>query len=167
MDKIFVVLVCFLFIACNDKEENEMSDIAMKNLEATRVINLAFMLGDTSKVDSVVTADYIDHTEMGDLNRDSLKSKILWVRKFEPNMKTEILNELANDSIVITQVHYTGNSDGSGGMPKGPYSMHAIHVSRCKDGKIAEHWEYMEMRDMVRMLSQMTPPKESVNKNAQ
>ncbi len=157
---LFSTLVFCLFISCNDKTagtSDGMSEQAKKNLEASRAISKAFETGDNSGIDSVVSADFVDHTDRGDYNRDSLKNMITQVRASFPDMKSEVMKEWADDNWVFTQVRYTGTSDGSMGMPVGPYDMHAIHVVRCNDGKIVEHWEYMEMRDMMKMMGQMQP----------
>jgi hypothetical protein len=41
------------------------------------------------------------------------------------------------------------------GMPTGPFDMDAIELSKYKDGKAVEHWGFMEMQDMMKM---MPPP---------
>jgi predicted SnoaL-like aldol condensation-catalyzing enzyme len=40
------------------------------------------------------------------------------------------------------------------GMPKGPYDMTAIEVSKFKDGKAVEHWSFMNMQEMMKMMPQ-------------
>jgi len=42
-------------------------------------------------------------------------------------------------------------------MPKGPFDMHSIEVSRFKDGKAVEHWSYVDMGEMMKMMPQMKP----------
>lgn len=144
-----------LFVSCNDTSKTTVSSTTTKNLEASRTISRAFQTGDVSAIDSVVASDFVDHTDRGDMGRDSLKAMVVMVHRDFPDMKTEVIKEFADDDHVATVVRYTGTSKGEMGMPVGPYDMHAIHLIRLKDGKIVEHWEYMEMRDMVKMMAQM------------
>jgi len=145
---------CFLF-ACNEKSSGSgaMSDAARKNLDAFHIVSDAFMSGDVSKIDSVVATDFVDHTESGDKNRDSLKAMITMMHKSETGMKSEIKKELADDEYVMGWMRWTGTSDGSmPGMPAGPYDMSGMEVVRFKDGKAVEHWAFMEVREMMKMM---------------
>ena len=156
--------ICFL-VSCNSKEPAKesnaggMSDKAKKNLEASHIVSDAFMSGDPSKIDSAVAPDFVDHTDRGDMNRDSLKAMITMMKKESGNMKMDLMNEMANDDWVFEEMHFTGTSDGSMGMPKGPYDLHAIQVIKFnKDSKAVEHWEYMRNDDMMKMMQSMMPP---------
>ncbi len=146
----------WLCISCNDKSTVATSTIdnsmAQKNLDASHVVNKAFETGDPSQIDSVVDADFVDHTDRGDKNRDSLKAMISMMRKEFPDMKMELIKELADDDHVFSLMRFTGTSNGQMGMPVGPYDMHAIQVVRFKDGKAVEHWEYMQMKEMMAMM---------------
>ncbi len=144
-----------LFIACNDTSKTTVSSTTTKNLEASRAISKAFQTGDASIIDSVVASDFVDHTDRGDMGRDSLKAMVVMVHREFPDQKTEVIKEFTDDDHVVTVVRYTGTSKGQMGMPVGPYDMHAIHLGKFKDGKLIEHWEYMEMRDMMKMMGQM------------
>jgi len=44
-------------------------------------------------------------------------------------------------------------------MPAGPYNMTGMQVVRCEDGKIVEHWEFMEPREMMKMMPPPPPAK--------
>ena len=158
--------ICFLF-SCNSKEPakesgNEsgggMSDAAKKNLAASHIVSDAFMSGDASKIDSAVAPDFVDHTDHGDMGRDSLKAAISMMKKSFPDMKMNLTNEFANDDYVLSQMEFTGTSDGSMGMPKGPYDWHVIQAVKFKDGKAVEHWEYMRNDDAMKMAQSMMPP---------
>ena len=95
------IAICFL-ISCNSKEPAKessggMSEKAKKNLAASHIVSDAFMSGDPSKIDSAVAPDFVDHTDRGDMNRDSLKAMITMMKKESGNMKMDLMNELAND----------------------------------------------------------------------
>jgi predicted SnoaL-like aldol condensation-catalyzing enzyme len=154
--------ICFL-IACNNEKKEEasggMSDKAKKNIAASHIVSDAFMSGDPSKIDSAVAPDFVDHTDRGDMGRDSLKAAIVMMKKQMPDMKMKLTNELANDDYVYSDMEFTGTSDGSMGMPKGPYDMHVIEAVKFnQDSKAVEHWEYMRNDDMMKMMQSMMPP---------
>jgi len=165
MKKILFTVVtaaaCF-FISCSDKDDgHEMSDKAKKNLESVRVVVKAFETGDVSKIDDGVAADFIDHTDKGDLGRDSLKAMITSMHTAMPDMKFNVVREMADDDYTMSWYKMTGTGDGSMGMPKGPFSMNSIDVVRHKDGKAVEHWSFGEMREVIpMMMAAMQPPVE-------
>jgi len=166
MKKIFLSLTAglvFIVISCNDKTAGTstgLSTQAQKNLDASRVISNAFGTGDISGIDSVVASDFVDHTsDRGDVGRDSLKAMIVMVNRDFPDSKMEVLKEFADDDYVFSQMRFSGTSNGAMGMPVGPYDMLAIQVTKFKDGKAVEHWEYMEMGDMMKMMQPMDATK--------
>ena len=86
--------------------------------------------------------------------RDSLKAMVKWVHSSMSDMKTEKLREAANEDYVYSWMRYTGTTDGSMGIAKGPYDMESMEISKYKDGKVVEHWGFMEMQDMMKMMPQ-------------
>ena len=59
--------------------------MAEKNLAASRIVTDAFKSGDASKIDSAVAADFVDHTDRGDMGRDSLKKMIAEIQPTAPH----------------------------------------------------------------------------------
>lgn len=170
MKQIFSFLtIAILFVSCSDdKTEKTASDtmssgksspMTEKNIAASHAISDAFSSGDPSRIDSVVASDFVDHTDHGDKNRDSLKASIIMVHKMFPDSKMDLLKELADDEYVFSLMRFTGTSDGQMGMPKGPYDMKALEVSKFKDGKAVEHWEYMTADEFMKMMPQAPMPK--------
>jgi predicted SnoaL-like aldol condensation-catalyzing enzyme len=158
--------ICLL-ISCSSKKEGGggMSDKAKKNLEASHIVSDAFKSGDPSKIDDAVAADFVDHTDRGDMGRDSLKAMITLMKKDSGNMKMTLIKELADDDYVFSEMEFTGTSDGSMGMQVGPYDFHAMQVVKFKDGKAIEHWEYMRYAEMMKMMAPPPPPaKDTANK---
>lgn len=151
--------ICLL-ISCDSKKEGGggMSDKAKKNLASSHIVSDAFMSGDPSKIDSAVASDFVDHTDMGDKGRDSLKAMITNMKKTMGDMKMTLIKEVADDDYVFSEMEFTGTSNGEMGMPKGPYDLHGIEVVKCKDGKAIEHWEYMRNDDVMKMMKMMMPP---------
>ena len=95
--------------------------------------------------------------------RDSLKAMVNWVHSNMKNMKTEKIREVADGDFVFSWMRYTGTSDGTMGMPNGPYDMSAIEVAKFKDGKAIEHWNFMETQSMMKMMGPQ-PGMDNMNK---
>ena len=155
-----------LVISCNDKPpavESNNNSKTYKNLEASRAVSKAFESGDVSGIDSAVAANFVDHTDRGDMGRDSLKAMIKMVHATNKDMKMEVIKELADDDYVFTWMRFTGTSDGTmpGGPPVGPYKMTAIETVKFVDGKAVEHWEFMEPREMMKMMPPPPPAPDS------
>jgi predicted ester cyclase len=148
--------ICFL-VSCSNKESaGGQSDAAKKNIEIFNTVTDAFKSGDISKIDSVVSADFVDHAGMnGPGNRDSLKAMIKQM-SMDKTAKTETKLHLANDDYVMGWLHMTGTHDGTMGIPAGtPYDMSMIELVKCKDGKAVDHWSFMDSGEMMKM---MPPP---------
>ena len=164
--------VSLYLISCtNQTASMSESNTSMekKNLEADSIIGKAFETGDPSKIDSVVATDFVDHTDRGDMNRDSLKMFIKLLHDSMPDMKMEMINSAASGDYVYSNMRFTGSSNGFMGMPKGPYDWHVVEVSKFKDGKAVEHWEYMDSRDAMKMgqeMMQMNSNKGNMSKPA-
>jgi len=147
-----------LFYACNNatetaSEAKATNTMAEKNLASSRIVTEAFQNGDPSKIDSAVAKDFVDHRDYGDVTGpDSLKAMITQMKKQMPDVKTNVLKEVGDDDYVFTLIHFSGNSDGSMGMPKGPFDMHSVEVTRFKDGMAVEHWGYMQPKEFMKMM---------------
>ena len=155
--------IILLLAACNNAQPvatadpapggSTLSAKAQKNLDAMHVIDKAFKSGDVSGVDSVVADNFVDHTDRGDKNRDSLKAMIKWAAT-DKTMKMETVKEVADDDYAFAMMHMSGTGDGTM-MPAGPYEMHSVEVVRFVDGKAVEHWGYMEMGEVAKMMANM------------
>jgi predicted SnoaL-like aldol condensation-catalyzing enzyme len=144
-------LICIV-TSCNDtatSTETKSNAGVQKNLSADSIIGKAFETGDVSSLDNVVATDFVDHTDRGDIKGiDSLKAMIKMVRATNKDMKMEPIRVMADDEYVFSWMRFRGTSDGTM-MPAGPYDMQAIEVTKYKDAKAVEHWEFMELKEMV------------------
>ena len=133
----------------SDKKDNSMAE---KNLAAMHAVNNAFETGNTGALDSVIADNFVDHTDRGDKKGlDSLRAMITWMRADSKDMKAEIKKELADDDYAMAWMRFTGTS--AGGMGKaGPYEMNSVEVVKFKNGKAVEHWAFVDMQDMMKMM---------------
>jgi predicted SnoaL-like aldol condensation-catalyzing enzyme len=130
-----------------------------KNIAASDVIMKAFQTGDVSGIDSVIADDFVDHTDMGDKNgKDSLKAMVKFVHTNFTDMKFDKVRDAADGDYVYSWITYSGNGNGTMGMPKGPYKFSAIELSKFKDGKAVEHWSFMNSADIAKMMPAPAPP---------
>ena len=154
---IFGAMLGYL-ISCTNQNASTSSNAAMekKNLSADSLIGEAFRTGDASKIDDVVAADFVDHTDRGDKNRDSLKAMIKMVHDSFPSMKMDLIKTTADSNYVYAWMRFSGNSNGAMGMPKGPFDMQSMEVTRYNnDGKAVEHWGFMEAQSNTKMMHEM------------
>jgi predicted SnoaL-like aldol condensation-catalyzing enzyme len=161
---LFTIGLALVLVSCgNDKtadtatssSEKKDNSMAEKNLAATHVVTKAFETGDVSMIDSVVASDFVDHTDRGEKNRDSLKAMIVASKADTKDGKTEVIKELADNDYTFSWLRFTGTTSGKMGMPAGPYDMKSIEVVRFKDGMAVEHWNFMQPADMMKMMAQM------------
>jgi|KBSSwiS6_1023812.scaffolds.fasta_scaffold77455_1 Uncharacterized protein conserved in bacteria len=149
-----IALICFS--ACNNepKVAGSKDDETKQNIEVARIINEAFRTGDASKIDSVVSPEYIDHSDRGDMKGiDSLKAGIKWTRENMKDMKMEVRRQWADNDYVSSWMRFTGtNNTPMPGFPAGPYDWNTIELMRYKDGKLVEHWGFMEIQSVMKMM---------------
>jgi predicted SnoaL-like aldol condensation-catalyzing enzyme len=168
MKKNLIPMLCFAacLMSCNNDSKpvvatdataagSTISTKAQKNLDAMHVVTKAFETGDANSIDTVIASNFVDHTDKGDKKGvDSLKAMIKMSHDADKTMKMEVVKELADDDYAFSLMHYTGTGDGKM-MPAGPYDMHSMEVVRFSDGKAVEHWGYMEMSEVSKMMAAM------------
>lgn len=147
--------------SCNSNEKGEGKNaVAEKNLEAVHGINKAIETGDVSKLGDYIAADAIDHSPEGDVKGlDSIKAHLAVIHTTSENAKTETIKEFADSTDVIQWMRYTGTCKvamGPGCPIGSKYDMTVVHISKFKDGKAVEHWEFMLPGEMMKMM--MPPP---------
>jgi predicted SnoaL-like aldol condensation-catalyzing enzyme len=169
MNKIFFIAFAGMLCICSSCNtattgagDGDKDSTSQKNLAAFDIVSNAFQTGDASKIDSVVADDFVDHTDKGDVKgKDSLKAMIAMMHNNFKDMKTETKNEAAGGDYVYGWMHYSGTSDGTMGMPKGPFDMTSIELVKFSDGKAVEHWAFMQPQDMMKMMPPPPPPMDS------
>src|SRR5215208_4907390 len=92
---LFVICISILvvLISCTNETASTTASSSgeQKNMAADSIIGAAFHTGDPSKIDSVVAADFVDHSDRGDKNRDSLKAMIKMIHDSIPDTKMEMV----------------------------------------------------------------------------
>jgi predicted SnoaL-like aldol condensation-catalyzing enzyme len=158
MKRIFFSALTGLFLfSCNnnDTHEHKTSEQTEKNLEASRAINKAIETGDVSELDKYIAADAVDHAGMmGDVKGvDSIKTHLASIHTMADDMKVTVIKELADDEYVFQWMKVSGvTKTPDMGVPVGTrFDMNAVQVSKYKDGKATEHWEFMLPKEIMAM----------------
>jgi predicted SnoaL-like aldol condensation-catalyzing enzyme len=156
--------IVLLLSSCGSKSGSGMSAAAQKNLDGMHGVAKAIDNQDFTKLGDYIATDAVDHTDTGDVKGlDNITANFKKYGEMSDNMKSEVVKELADDDYVMSWMKYSGVSKvDEMGMKKGEsYTMNAIEVSRCKDGKAVEHWSFMMPSEMMKMMAGsngMTPP---------
>lgn len=176
------VIALFALIACNSKTESGgMSEAAKKNMDTHHGVVKMFEAGDWSKAGDFIAKDAIDHgagPTGGDVvGLDSIMANFNKMGEMMEPMKTKVIKELADDDYVMSWMEQSAVAKvdvPEWGMKKGVENTYnSIEVNKYKDGKIIEHWSFMSMADMMKMMSgggQMPadntqmPPKDTTSK---
>lgn len=163
MKKIFLILsaVGFLLVSCEEKKTDSVdNDAREKNLTAITEINKAIQTGDISKLDQYIAADAVDYASpFGDIKGvDSIKNMLGKIHTMGTDMKMENIRTVADGEYVFQWMRLTGTTASEDmGMPAGSnYDINAVQVSRFADGKLVEHWEFMQPADMAKMMDPQT-----------
>lgn len=133
-----------------------LSPTATKNLEALRGIFKCFNSGDFNTLGNYVADDCVDHGMEGDIR--GLAAMTEEYKKWSQvlsNYKTVPITEMANDEYVVSWVRFENKMKiDQGAMRAGQtFDKSDIEVVRCKDGKVVEHWTFIDPKEMSKVLS--------------
>ena len=158
----FPAIILSLLLSCSDnKTASSTNEKAQKNLDNTKAIVHMFETGDFSKVGDYITADGVDHSgPMGEVKGlDSLKANFDRYSGMMSDVKSEVVQGLANDdySMIWLKQSWTAKVDDPMMMMKAGQKGNMETIEVCKhaaDGKITDHWSFMSMADMMKMMPQ-------------
>ena len=154
---ILLVHISFYLVSCGGAVG--MSDKAQKNIANSEAVGKMFETGDMSKLGDYIAADAVDHAgPQGDIKGlDNMKTMFTQYQSMMSDVKNEVVKSLGDDdySMVWMKQAWTAKTDDPMmGMKAGDRgNMESIEV--CKhnaDGKITEHWSFMSMGDMMKMM---------------
>jgi predicted ester cyclase len=121
-----------------------------------------FVSGNFSMFERMVSPDIVDHGlgEKDVVGRDSVEAGLKEMTSQIKDLKFDIVSESADSTYSMILVRITGTSNSAKtGFPVGAsIDMKNVDVLKWKDGKVTEHWGYVDPRDMMKMMASMTPP---------
>jgi ketosteroid isomerase-like protein len=142
--------------SCNTGQSNSAETIR-KNLFAANSIDKALETGDVSHLGDYIQPDAIDHSDMnGDVKGlDQIKKGLSEVHTLAKNdIKFQVIKEVADTAYVFQWLRISGTAaTGDMGVPIGQrFEINEVGVSRYKDGKATDYWEYMRAAEIMKML---------------
>jgi len=161
------VMVVVLF-ACNDKAGDAADgndDKRKEMLESNRQVLKAIETGDSATIHKYIADDAVDHgaSNGADMKGPDIVTMLADAHNSIDNLKFEVLQEAANDDHIFCMARMTGDvKKPIWGMPVGKVDMTSVDVIKIKDGKMTDHWSYMNPADMMKMM----PPPNSMQGDA-
>lgn len=154
---IYSVSALLVLAACNEKKETAPSGRAKKNIESLHYIINAINAGDLSKLDSYFAADITNYgAQTGPIKGlDSVKADLAKAVQHGSDMKAEMIRDLADDDYAMSWVKFTGTMkvDMMGMKAGQKIESTTIELARFNaEGKVVEHWTFMEPREMMKMM---------------
>ncbi len=136
------------------------SEGAKKNIAAMQSTSNMFATHDFSKIGDYIADDAVDWGGEKALVKGlaNIKADLETAAKNMTDMKTEVIQEVADGEIVMSWMKFTGTmaQDGWGKKKGDKYASSGLEVGRYnKDNKCVEHWTFVEMREMMKEMANM------------
>lgn len=159
---LYILCNCFALplSSCKSKKSIGITEKGKTNLEAMHGIRQCFIEKDFSKLGNYVDVDCLDHSgDQGDLKGlDKMRAEYeKWAPMFDIT-KSEVIKEMADDEYAFVWVRFTGTMKMKemGMKPGTKFSKTDVEVARFKDGKVVEHWTFIEPMDMKQVVPAKT-----------
>lgn len=164
-------LMCF-FISCKDESTTSTSSTNSqtdKNLANNRRVMKAIETGDAATIDSLIANDAVDHQGPNGMDikgGDSVKHMLSEMHNHVKDLKFDVIADAANGDYIFSLSHMTGTtSDASWGMPAGTkMDEKGVDVIKVKDGKMVEHWGFVDPNEMMKHMKDMPPMDHKMDK---
>jgi predicted ester cyclase len=165
--------------ACNNSSTGTASDSKMSdstgnnsaqdNLAKNRSVYTAIENGDSATISGLIASDAVDHegpngTEVkGGPNIVHMLSDM---HNHIKDLKFDVLSDAAKGDYVFSMVQIKGTTnDNSWGTPAGTkMDSKGVDVVKIRDGKMVEHWGFMDPNDMMKMMGNHPPMGDSAHK---
>ena len=148
-----------VLISCQD-QRNPME---AKYKAAYVAVNKILDNGNVDELDAYVAADAVDHQMDPSITDKTglagIKEVFKYYHKIFPDMKTTVYSVAVSGDTLFGYISSTGTtSEPFMGMPAGQQqTMNAVDVLVFEDGKMKEHWGFMDMTDVMKMMQSMMP----------
>jgi len=118
-----------------------------------------FVNKDLSALDQYMNTDYIQHNPFVEQGSAGFKAFFSdWFTAI-PDFQYELKNIIANDDYVWVYGTYSGTHSNEWlGIPasQAAYQFDAVDIFRIEDGKLAEHWDVMDLHTLFQQLTPAT-----------
>ena len=164
-----VPLFLALSAGCQSQSSNTAAQAASAanaqgeaNKAAVRAFMDQMMQGDTTRVDSLVAENFVEHQMMPGMipTREGLKAMFVVFHNAFPDMKSTINDISADGDKVWIYSNMSGTMKGGfmGMKPTGKaFNVEAFDLVRFENGKVVEHWGALDNLAMMQQLGAMPP----------
>ncbi len=114
-----------------------------------------FVNKDLSGLDKFLTENYIQHNPLVDQGREGFKAFFKNWFASVPSFNYELKKIIVNDDHVWVYGNYSGTQTHDWlGIPatNKDYSFDAVDIFRVEDGKLAEHWDVLDVYTLFKQL---------------
>lgn len=154
---LILVSFVFVFISCQSDQQNQMDQ---KYKAAYAAINEMMDSGNADGLDAYIAQDAVDHqldtsitTKTG---LEGIKEVFRYYHNIFPDLKTTIHSMAVTGDTLFGYCTSVGTaSQPFMGMPAGAQmTLNEVDVVVFKGDKMAEHWGFMDMSDVMQMMQQ-------------
>lgn len=110
--------------------------------------------GNFDALDAILSPDYILHPE-GARGADGLAAMVQGYREALADLAVTIDHQFTDGDYVATRTTFTGRHEGElmGAPPSGrEVEFTGLTVSRCRDGRIEEEWELVDVPSLLQQI---------------
>ncbi|MDQ6757948.1 MAG: nuclear transport factor 2 family protein [Bacteroidota bacterium] len=157
-----IAMLCFC-ISCKDSTTTSTTETSSneKNLENNRKVMKAIETGDSATINSLIADDAVDH--QGPNNQDvkggdNVKHMLADLHNHLKDAKFEVIADASNGDYIFSLSRMTGTmADATWGMPAGTkVDEKGVDVVKVnKDGKMTEHWGFVDPAAMMKHMQEM------------
>jgi len=163
------VLAALSFYSCNNSgssstmvggsKDSSSNTVEQQNLEKNRSMYTAILKGDSATIRSLVADDAVDHQSPNGQEvkgGDNIAHMLTDIHNHIKGMKFNVIADAAKDDYVFAMIDMEGTAaDNTMGMPAGSnMGGKNVDVVKIKDGKMVEHWGFLDWSDAMKMASQ-------------
>jgi predicted ester cyclase len=160
------VLAGLSLASCNNSGSATANDTAkdsttavsteQQNLDKNRSVYKAIETGDSATIRSLIADDAVDHQGPNgqDLKGgDAITHMLTDMHNHVKDLKFDITSDAAKGDYIFAMVQMSGTAvDNSMGMtPGAKVDGKSVDVVKVKDGKMVEHWGFMDWQDVMKM----------------
>ena len=146
--------------SCADTAKKDDATVTIK--ETNSKFYKAIEEGDSVTIKKWINADAIDHngspTGEDVIGGDKITSMLSEMHSsFEPGLKMNVVSQAVDGDYLYTLVEMKGMTTATPGLglpPSTKFDSRGVDVVKLKDGKAQEHWAFMGMPDVMKMMQE-------------
>jgi len=152
---LFVIILIAVLMSCQSNHQNPNE---AKYKAAYVAVNKIMDSGNADELDAYIAENAIDHQSDPNITNktglEGIKDVFRYYHKIFPDLKTTIHSMAVSGDTLFGYITSTGTSaEPFMGMPAGQQqTMNAVDVVVFEGEKMVEHWGFMDMSDVMKMM---------------